>query len=98
MRAPTASRNVLVMKGGSSNIGGTEPGPTGLSILLSWRVFANYSAYFEIRCLILLVSYLFSLCARCCRHEDPGIARSSETPLCFARINPKAGLLSTGKH
>jgi hypothetical protein len=77
---------------------GTEPGPTGLSILLSWRVFANYSAYFEIRCLILLVSYLSSLCARFCRHEDPGIARSSESPFCFARINPKAGLLSTGKH
>jgi hypothetical protein len=34
---------------------GPEPGPTGLSILLSWRVTANYSAYFEICCLILLV-------------------------------------------
>jgi hypothetical protein len=77
---------------------GTEPGPTGLSILLSWRVTANYSAYFEICRLILLVSYLSSLCARFCRHEDPGIARSSETPLCFAIIKPKAGLLSTGKH
>jgi hypothetical protein len=34
---------------------GPEPGPTGRSILLSWRVTANYSAYFEICCLILLV-------------------------------------------